>query len=44
MPMPIPYTLQAPVPAPLASEFYAEMKIGLLHVKQAGSIAYYDGI
>lgn len=44
MPMPIPYTLQAPVPAPLAIEFYAEMKIGLFHVQQAGSIAYYDGI
>ncbi len=44
MPMPMPYTLQAPVPAPLAAEFYAEMKIGSFHVRQAGSIAYYDGI
>ena len=44
MPMPMPYTLQAPGPAPLAAEFYAEMKIGSFHVRQAGSIAYYDGI
>ena len=44
MPMPMPYTLQAPVPAPLAAAFYAEMKIGSFHVRQAGSIAYYDGI
>lgn len=44
MPMPMPYTLTPPVPAPLAAEFYAEMKIGSFHVRQAGSIAYYDGI
>jgi len=44
MPMPLPYTLQSPVPAPLAAQFFAEMKVGSFHVRQKGSIAYFDGI
>lgn len=44
VPMPMEYTLSQPVPAPLAAEFYAEMKIGSFHVRQQGSMAYVDGI
>lgn len=44
LPFPMPYTLTPPVPAPLAAEFYAEMKFGSFHVKQPGSMIYVDGI
>lgn len=44
LPMPMEYTLAQPVPAPLAAELYAEMKIGSYHVRQPGSMRYVDGI
>ncbi|WP_394026587.1 major capsid family protein [Desulfovibrio falkowii] len=44
MPFPLPYLLSQPIPAPLAAELYAEMKIGSFHVRQQGSMMYADGI
>jgi len=44
MPFPLPYLLSQPIPAPLAAELYAEMKIGSFHVRQRGSMMYADGI
>lgn len=44
LPMPMEYTLQPPVPDALSAKWYAEMKIGSYHVRQAGSMAYMDGI
>ena len=44
MPFPLPYLLSQPIPAPLAAEMYAEMKIGSFHVRQQGSMMYADGI
>ncbi len=44
MPFPLPYMLSQPIPAPLAAELYAEMKVGSFHVRQQGSMMYADGI
>lgn len=44
MPLPMPFTLTQPVPAPLAAELYAEMKVGSFHIRQKGSMMYADGI
>jgi len=44
LPFPLPYMLSQPIPAPLAAELYAEMKVGSFHVRQQGSMMYADGI
>lgn len=43
-PFPLPYTLSEPQPKELSMVWYAEMKFGSYHVRQAGSMAYVDGI
>jgi hypothetical protein len=40
----MPYTLSAPIPAPLSAKWFAEQKFGSYHVRQAGSMLYVDGI
>jgi len=44
LPFPLPYTMYQPFPAPLGSEWYSEQKFGSFHVRQQGSMAYFDGI
>ena len=44
LPFPMPYTVQAPVPVPLGSEFYAEQKHGSYFIRQNLSTLYVDGI
>ena len=44
LPFPLPYTVQAPVPVPLGSEFYAEQKHGSYFIRQGLSTLYVDGI
>lgn len=44
LPFPLPYQLSEPQPKPLAVAWYAENKFGSYHVRQAGSMAYMDGI
>jgi hypothetical protein len=44
LPFPLPYALTAPIPVPLAAEWYAEQKFGSFHVRQLGSMCYLDGI
>lgn len=44
LPFPMPFTLSQPVPAELAAKFFTETKFGSYHVRQQGSIAYFDGL
>jgi hypothetical protein len=44
LPFPMPYTLSAPIPAPLAATWFAEQKFGSYHIRQQGSVLYVDGI
>lgn len=44
LPFPMPFTLSQPVPADLAAKLYTETKFGSYHVRQQGSIAYFDGL
>jgi hypothetical protein len=44
LPWPMDYTLNQPVPEPLAAAWYAEQKFGSYHVRQPGSMLYMDGI
>lgn len=44
LPFPMPFTLSQPVPADLAAKLFTETKFGSYHVRQQGSIAYFDGL
>lgn len=44
LPFPLPYSLTEPQPQNLGVAWYAENKLGSYHVRQAGSMAYVDGI
>ena len=44
LPFPMPFTLSQPVPDDLAAKLFTETKFGSYHVRQQGSIAYFDGL